>query len=161
ADRPDQVGAPDLAAAALRDQMLAHRLGPARLEQLLFHAVGDGAIDEVLDAMDATGGPHVWSGRRTRIEHGDLLPPWDITRVRGLGVVIVQNPTHFALAPVFAKRFVPAVFGELEPMRSLLATGVPLALGTDAIGAPQSPFLNLFLAMIHPTHPSEALTLEQ
>jgi predicted amidohydrolase YtcJ len=53
------------------------------------------------------------------------------------------------------------VVAQLEPMQSLIAAGIPIGIGTDAIGAPQSPFLNLFLATIHPTHPSEALTLEQ
>jgi predicted amidohydrolase YtcJ len=62
---------------------------------------------------------------------------------------------------VFAQRFVPAVFAELEPMQSLLTAGIPLAIGTDGIGAPQSPFLNLFLATSHPTHPSEKLMLAQ
>jgi predicted amidohydrolase YtcJ len=74
---------------------------------------------------------------------------------------VVQNATHLALAPVFAERFEPQVFAELEPLRSLLDEGIPLALGTDGIGRAQSPFVDLFLAMIHPTHPSEALTLEQ
>ena len=161
ADRPQEIGAPDLPAAVLRAQLTLHGRGPVRPNQLLFHSVGDAAIDEIFDAMDDTGGAHVWRGRRTRIEHGDLLFPWDFDRARDLGVVVVQNPTHFALAPVFAQRFVPAVFGELEPLKSLLAAGIPLALGTDGIGTPQSPFLNLFLATIHPTRPAEALTLTQ
>jgi len=161
ADRPDQLGAPDLRPAALRGQLIAHRHGPVPAHQLLFHSVGDAAIAEIFDAMDETGGAEVWQGRRTRIEHGDLLFPWELDRARDLGVIVVQNPTHFTLAPVFAQRFVPAVFGELEPLQSLLAAGIPIALGTDGIGAPQSPFLNLFLATIHPTHPSEALSLGQ
>jgi len=161
ADRPDQVGAPDLPEDALRGQLRAHRRGPASRHQLLFHAVGDAAIDGVLDAMDDTGGAAVWADRRTRIEHGDLLFPWNIGRVRELGAVVVQNPTHFTLAPVFAQRFVPAVFAQLEPMQSLLAAGIPLAIGTDGIGAPFSPFLELLFAITHPTHPSEALTLDQ
>jgi predicted amidohydrolase YtcJ len=128
---------------------------------VLFHSVGDASIDQVLDAMEDTGGERVWHDRRIRIEHGDLLFSSDQRRVRDLGVVIVQNPIHFTLAPVFAERLIPAVFAKLEPMQSLLANHIPLAIGTDGIGAPQSPFLNLFLAMIHPTHPAEALTIEQ
>jgi predicted amidohydrolase YtcJ len=161
ADRPDQIGAPDLPGLALRVQLLAHSVGSARLNQLLFHSVGDAAIEQIFDAMDDTGGARVWRGRRTRIEHGDLLFPWEFDRARDLGVVVVQNPTHFTLAPVFAQRFVPAVFARLEPLQSLLTAGIPLAIGTDGIGAPQSPFLNLFLATIHPTRPAEALTLTQ
>jgi predicted amidohydrolase YtcJ len=161
ADRPDEVGAPDLPDGALRAQLRAHRKGPARRHQLLFHSVGDAAIDQVLDAMDDTGGARTWQDRRTRIEHGDLLFPDSFTRARQLGIVVVQNPTHFTLAPVFAERFVPEVFRDLEPMQSLLAAGIPLAIGTDGIGAPQSPFVNLLLATVHPTHPAEALSLTQ
>jgi predicted amidohydrolase YtcJ len=74
---------------------------------------------------------------------------------------VVQNPTHFTLAPVFAQRFVLAVLGNLEPLQSRVSAGIPLALGTGGIGAPQSPFLDLLLATIHPSHPPEALTLSQ
>ena len=161
ADRPDEVGAPDLPDGALRGQLRVHRKGAARRHQLLFHSVGDAAIDQVLDAMDDTGGARTWQDRRTRIEHGDLLFPDSFARARQLGIVVVQNPTHFALAPVFAARFVPEVFRDLEPLQSLLAAGIPLAIGTDGIGAPQSPFVNLLLATVHPTHPAEALSLTQ
>ncbi|MFT3766673.1 MAG: amidohydrolase family protein [Minicystis sp.] len=161
ADRPGEFGMSDVPPASLRDILEAHRRGPAAREQMLFHAVGDGAIDQVLQAMEDTGGPAKWKNRRTRIEHGDLLFPWDYGRARDLGIVVVQNPTHLALAPVFAERFEPQVFAELEPLRSLLDEGIPLALGTDGIGRAQSPFVDLFLATIHPTHPAEALTLEE
>jgi predicted amidohydrolase YtcJ len=161
ADRPDEVGAPDLPDGALRGQLRVHRKGAARRHQLLFHSVGDAAIDQVLDAMDDTGGARTWQDRRTRIEHGDLLFPDSFARARQLGIVVVQNPTHFTLAPVFAERFVPEVFRDLEPLQSLLAAGIPLAIGTDGIGAPQSPFVNLLLATVHPTHPAEALSLTQ
>ncbi|MDB5213988.1 MAG: Exoenzyme regulatory protein AepA precursor [Myxococcaceae bacterium] len=161
ADLPGWKGEFNFAAVPLHDMLEQARKGPAWREQRLFHSVGDGAIDDVLSAMEGTGGPGVWHDRRTRIEHGDLLFPSDFARAKRLGVVIVQNPTHLALAPVFAQRFTPAVFQEMEPLRSLLEQHIPLALGTDGIGSAFNPFLDLFLAMIHPTHPSEALTIEQ
>jgi len=161
ADRPGQLGAPDLPDRALRAQLRLHDHGSIRTNQLVFHSVGDAAIDQVFDAMDDTGGARVWGDRRIRIEHGDLLFPWDFDRARELGVVVVQNPTHLALAPVFAQRFVPRVFANLEPLKTLLAERIPLAFGTDGIGAPQSPFLHMFLATVHPTRPAEALSLAQ
>ena len=38
---------------------------------------------------------------------------------------------------------------------------IPLALGTDGIGATANPFLDIMLATLHPDRPSEALTREQ
>jgi hypothetical protein len=97
-------------------------------------ARGRAAIHAVLDAMEDTASHASWRGRRPRIEHGDLPFPPDFARAHDLGVVIVQNATHLALTPVFAQRFTPAVFSELEPLRSLLDEGIPLALGTDGAG---------------------------
>ncbi|MEP7122647.1 MAG: amidohydrolase family protein [Byssovorax sp.] len=161
ADRPGWIGAPDLPDAALHAMLEQHKHGPLPGNQMLFHSVGDAAIHQVLDAMEDTGTPASWRGRRTRIEHGDLLFPPDFDRAHDLGIVIVQNATHLALTPVFAQRCTPAVFAELEPLRSLLDEGIPLALGTDGIGAVSNPFVDLLLATIHPTRPSEALTIEQ
>lgn len=166
ADRPGESGFFDLG-DALPQILDAHLDEPAVSDQLLFHAVGDGAIGHILDALDAyTTGPahhrkNPWKARRTRIEHGDLLPMADIARVARLGVVIVQNPLHFTLTGLYLERFDAQTFNELEPMRSLLAAGVPLALGSDSIGVPSNPYLDMFLAIIHPTRPSEGLTLVQ
>jgi hypothetical protein len=161
ADRPDQLGTCDIPTDALRNILRAHRDGPRASEQIVLHAVGDRAIDRILDALSDTGGPAAWHGRRTRIEHGDLLFPGDFGRVRALGAIIVQNPTHFTFPDVLAQRFQPAVFAELDPLRSLLDEDIPLAIGTDSFGFPLSPFLELYLATIHPTRPQESLTLEQ
>lgn len=161
ADQPGGYGVCNVSAGPMRKILRDHRHGSAAREQVLFHAVGDGAAERILDGMEQTGGAPVWRHRRTRIEHGDLLFPWELGRVRDMGVVVVQNATHLASTATFAERFDPTVFAELEPLRSLLEEGIPLALGTDGIGRAQSPFVDLFLATIHPTRPSEALTLEQ
>jgi predicted amidohydrolase YtcJ len=47
-----------------------------------------------------------------------------------------------------------------QPMRSLLAAGIPLALSSDEDGE-SNPFLEIMLATLHPNHPSEAITREQ
>ena len=46
----------------------------------------------------------------------------------------------------------------MQPLRSLLDTGVHVAIGSD--GA-MNPFLNVMFATIHPANPKEALTREQ
>ena len=161
ADRPGWSGQFNLPDGPLAEILANGLSGNARERQLLFHAVGDGAIDQVFDAMEATGGALAWHDRRTRIEHGDLLFPASFGRAKALGAVIVQNATHLALASVFAERFTPATFASVQPLRSLLDAGIPLALGTDGIGRAQSPWVDVFLAAIHPTRPSEAITVEE
>jgi predicted amidohydrolase YtcJ len=160
-DQPGWFGVFNFAAPALAEMFERGLSGAPAREQLLFHAVGDAAIGRVLDAMEQTGGAAAWRGRRTRVEHGDMLLAGDLDRARDLGVVVVQNATHLALAPVWHARVSPEAMGEIEPMATLLARGIPLALGTDGIGAVGNPFLDLFLATVHPSHPAEALTMEQ
>ncbi len=160
-DKPNAKGTLNFSQGALDVLLLRSRIGQPGRRQPLVHAVGDGAVDAVLDGLEQTGGPGAWAHRRPRIEHGDLLFPYNFDRARDLGVVIVQNPTHFALAGVFAQRFSPDVLADLEPLQSLLDAGVHVALGSDAIGAPRTPWLDIFFAMIHPTRPTEALSLEQ
>jgi predicted amidohydrolase YtcJ len=161
ADGPGGFGYVDVSSDPLRWFLLAGLQGSPRINQLLFHSVGDAAIDRVLDGLEATGGHAAWAGRRTRIEHGDLLFSGNFQRMRDLGVMIVQNPTHLSLTSVFQERFVPSVFSELEPLRTLLVEGIPLALGSDAVGMPPAPWTDIYLAAIHPTRPSEAITVEE
>jgi predicted amidohydrolase YtcJ len=48
-----------------------------------------------------------------------------------------------------------------QPLRSLDAAGVRLALGSDAGGEEANPFLNMMLATMHRLNPREALSREQ
>jgi hypothetical protein len=159
-DDPDNVGAFNFPLQPFLELTASQRTGVPSRDQVLFHSVGDAAISTVLDALELTGGD-AWVNRRPRIEHGDMMFGADITRAANLGVVVVQNGTHLGLTPVWAQRYVPEVFAQLEPIKTLIDLGVHLALGTDSIGRPLSPYLDMMLLAIHPTHPAEAITVEQ
>lgn len=123
--------------------------------QLHIHAVGDRAIATVLDAMDKMKAD--WPALRVRIEHGDSTTPELAERMRKLGVILVQNPSHFTIAETMHARYGDRVRAA-QLARSLIAAGNHFALGSDG---PLNPFLNMFFAAIHPTNPAEALTVEQ
>jgi predicted amidohydrolase YtcJ len=127
-------------------------------DQLMVHAVGDQATELFLNAMDATGGAKTWSDRRVRIEHGDGIMPDLIGRVKRMGLIVVENPTHLGLRELFVKRFGVERADQMQPMRSLLDAGIPLALGSDG---PNNPYLNIMLATIYPGKPREVITREQ
>ena len=133
------------------------REGYGTEQQLAVHAVGDAAIDAYLSTLARVGTPGVWQRKRPRLEHGDLLTPALAVRARALGVVVVQNPSHFLFPTVYADRLGARV-AQFQPLASLLTAGIPLALGSDG---PLNPFLNIAWAASHPSHPAEALTREQ
>jgi predicted amidohydrolase YtcJ len=127
-------------------------------DQLLVHATGDRATEMFLNAMDATGGPKVWASKRVRIEHGDGIMPELMARVKGMGLIVVENPTHLTLRELFVRRFGMERTDQMQPMRSLLDAGIPLAIGSDG---PNNPYVNIMLASIYPGKPKEAITREQ
>lgn len=71
---------------------------------------------------------------------------------------VVQNPSHLMLPDLIRIRYGAERPKVDMPVRSLVAMGLPLALGSDG---PLNPFLNLMFAGTYPSKPAEALTREQ
>jgi predicted amidohydrolase YtcJ len=152
-DRPSTRGRRNFASADLSGFLT---LALKRREQPLFHAVGDGAIDDALAALESSGG-EAWQPLRPRIEHGDMLEPAQFERAKRLGVIIVQNPAHFMIPAVMAQRLGPRA-ARVTMMKSIIASGVPVALGSDG---PINPYLNVMFASIDANNPAQAMTREQ
>jgi predicted amidohydrolase YtcJ len=127
-------------------------------DPLAVHAFGDGAIEAYVAAIERGGRPEVWQQKRPRIEHGDMIAPDLIPRVKKMHMLVVQNPTHFTFPEIFLARYGKERLASMQPMKSLLDAGIPLAIGSDG---PMNPFLNIMAAVTHPTNPKEALTREQ
>ncbi|MFW6214638.1 MAG: amidohydrolase [Alkalispirochaetaceae bacterium] len=141
---PDNFGRPVLQGEAL-DKVLIRAARKGR--QAAFHAIGDGAIHELLDRIEALVGSYpALRDLRIRIEHAQLVSPEDIRRIRELGVIVAAQP-HAMGNPakdeliVGADRAVSAY-----PHRSLLREGVPLSFGSDI---PGEPTVNPFEAIHH------------
>jgi predicted amidohydrolase YtcJ len=150
-DRPDWRGKlnfPESEIAAMVKESLEYK------QQLLAHCAGDRASEALLDALEKVGAKLDWKAKRVRIEHGDGLIADLIPRAAKLGVVVVQNPTHFSDPELTQSRW----GAEVSPIRSLLEAGVTLAFGSDG---PMNPYLNIMFATTHPSNPKEAISREQ
>jgi len=121
--------------------MIAESL--AGSDPLLLHAIGDSTINIILHTMSQLASDSLWCARRVRIEHGNFMKPDQYKRVKELGITIVTNPSHYE---------------RVDPVRSLLGNGIPLAIGSDG---PTNPFLNIMLAVTHDEYPTEAISREQ
>ncbi|HUG47952.1 MAG TPA: amidohydrolase [Candidatus Limnocylindria bacterium] len=147
----------------------AHRRG----WQLELHAVGDAAVRQALDAYEALGAGEA-ARRRHRVEHIETLAPADLPRFAPLGVVASMQPLHAlpeeAETDAWQAALEPAVAASGWPLRSLLAGGAVLALGSDWPVVPFDPFLELQAAVRRQSAdgspeggwlPDEGVSLEQ
>jgi predicted amidohydrolase YtcJ len=155
ADRPGTSGGMNLSPERLT-QVVGWAHGSE--DPLAIHAVGDAAIDAYLSALEAAGRPETWRLKRPRLEHGDMLSPDLVGRAKTLGVVVVQNPAHFMLRDTLQARLGDARMKTMQPFKSLIAAGIPIAIGSDG---PLSPFLNIMFATMHLVNPAEALSREE
>jgi predicted amidohydrolase YtcJ len=115
---------------------LARRIEPfaTRGWRIATHAIGDRAVDTVLDAYELAWGHdrRAVAAARPRIEHGSILPAGLAERIAELGVHVCIQPSF----PVTDAAQVPVALGAARaatayPWAALAASGTPLLLGTD------------------------------
>ena len=109
--------------------------------QVHFHAIGDAAIRECLDAVEAARRANGARDARHHIAHIELFDPADIPRFRELGVVANFQPLWAFADDYMTKLTLPALEPErarwIYPIHSLLASGAVLAFGSDwAVSSP-------------------------
>lgn len=107
----------------------------ASRRQAAFHAIGDRAVREMVNAVEAAADRYpVVREMRMRIEHGQLISPEDIPRIRDLGIVVSAQP-HALGTPGKDRDFLGGERARSAyPYRSLLDAGVHLAFGSDVPG---------------------------
>jgi len=112
--------------------------------QVHFHAIGDAAITQCLDAVeaaiDANGNAH----RRHHISHLQLIHPSDLPRFRELDVVANFQPL-WAYADAYVTDLTIPFIGEeradwMYTIRSVVNAGGMIAFGSDWFVSTASPF---------------------
>ena len=131
-DRPDSRGELKLATDDVAEHIV--RCTEAGL-QAGFHAIGDAAVDQALDAVELASerlGRPVGAGHR--IEHVEYVR--DASRLAASGLVASMQPCFDALwgGPdrMYAQRLGSERAAELNRFAELAAAGVPLAFGSDS-----------------------------
>lgn len=136
--------------------------------QIAIHAIGDRALDQALDAIEAVG--ETARIRRHRIEHaGNLwMTPERIERLVRLGAIPVPQPAFILTTALGYRRHLGDRTGDLMPFRSLIDAGLALVGNSDAIGITadqHDPFPAIQAAVTRHTHdgrpvdPHQAITV--
>lgn len=126
---PDDSGILYLSQEELNDILgKAHKRG----WQLTAHAIGDKAVDMMIDCIEHALREHPRENHRHRIEHAGITPPDLLRRMKALNIVPVPNPA-------FIKEFGDGYlqdYGErvdwMFPARSYLDAGIMTAMGSDS-----------------------------
>ena len=96
--------------------------------QVAAHAIGDGAIEAMCDAVEAGGG----TGLRHRVEHCTICPPDLQVRLGKLRMVAVMQPAAARFGRVASALFFPARDRtHLAAHAPLLKAGVAIAFSSD------------------------------
>ncbi len=96
--------------------------------QVAAHAIGDGAIEAMCDAVEAAGAPQL----RHRIEHCTICPPDLRARMARLGMVAVMQPSAARFSRVASALFFPVRDrADLAAHGPLIKVGVPVAFSSD------------------------------
>jgi hypothetical protein len=133
--------------------------------QVCIHAQGDRAIETVLDAYAAIGGPDTGNPRRHRIEHGGALYPGLLDRAAALNIVIATQPGFLSvLGDGFVAAF-PGTCDQLYAIGSWRRAGLTVAGSSDSPVISPDPWLGLRDAVLRRTAagrdlgPGERLTI--
>ena len=166
-DEPDNFGFPLIATGDLRTMVAdANTQGI----QLALHAIGDRAIDAVIDVIASVAGDDV-AQRRFRIEHFQHPNMQAINRVAEHQIIASMQPYHAIDDGRWAEKRIGAErIKTTYAFNTILESGALLSFGSDWPVAPLNPLLGIYAATTRQTidganplgwQPQEKVSVEQ
>ncbi len=152
----DNSGISFVDAAELRDNVTAlDELG----FQVHFHAIGDRAVRECLDAVEAAQAKNGRNDNRHHIAHLQVVHPDDVHRFRSLGVAANMQMLWAALEPQMVDLTLPFLGPERSawqyPFGDLLRSGAVLSAGSDWSVSTPDPLAAIHVAVNRLAAPGE------
>jgi len=135
----------------------AHRAGL----QLGVHAIGDHAIEAVLNAFEEALKRHPIKDHRHRIEHCSVLNPRLIKRMKRLNLIASVQP-HFVVSDFWVATWLGRDRARwIYPFKTLMQEGLTVASGSDCPVEPISPLLGIWAAVSRKSFTEERITVEE
>lgn len=116
-----------------------------------FHALGDRAVRQALDAVKAARLANGWTDTRPHLAHIQVVHPDDLPRFRRLGALPNAQPLWAVEEDQMSELTRPFLggetFGHQYPFRSLLQHGATLVMGSDWSVSTPDPLLEMEVAV--------------
>ncbi|MEO3786778.1 amidohydrolase [Actinocorallia sp. B10E7] len=127
--------------------------------QVHFHALGDRAVREALDAVQAAREANGWRDTRPHLAHLQVVHPDDVPRFRELGATANIQPLWAAHEPQMDELTIPFLGPERAawqyPFGGLLRAGATLAAGSDWPVSSPDPLQGVHVAVNRVVHGHE------
>jgi hypothetical protein len=130
------------------DMQKAHLLAAGAGWQLETHAIGDRAIDEVLDSYAAVIHQLGLKDHRFRIVHAGISTPAVEKRLRELNVLVDGNPPFVYWIGSWFLKYGPERVRWSYPAKSYIENGIIEAAGSDVPVTPLSPWWGIWAAVV-------------
>ncbi len=126
-----------------------------------FHAIGERAVRDALDAVEAARRANGATDTRPHIAHIQVIHPDDIGRFRELGVIANAQPYWACHEAQMDELTIPRLGPERTewqyPFASLLAAGASMAMGSDWAVSTPDPLLEMEVAVTRVNDESRGL----
>ncbi|MBX2945316.1 MAG: amidohydrolase [Cyclobacteriaceae bacterium] len=120
--------------------------------QLMVHAIGDRAINSLLNIYERVEKENGVKDRRFRIEHAQHIAPADIPRFAHLNVIASMQPYHAVDDGRWAEKVIGAERSKTSyAFKSLFDAGATVAFGSDWFVAPPTPLEGIYAAVTRRT----------
>jgi len=139
--------------------------------QVVIHAIGDRAINFLLNTYEKVEKENGYRDRRFRIEHAQHISPDDIERFSKLNVIASMQPYHAIDDGRWAEEYIgPERIKTTYAFKSLLDSKAKVVFGSDWPVAPATPLEGIYAAVTRRTLddknpdgwvPQQKITVEQ
>ena len=147
------------------DEQLAEMVRNVHLAgwQAAIHAIGDRAVGQAVDAIEAalkeTGESNLT--RRHRIEHASILSQGLVDRMARLNILAAVQPQFIITDFWTINRVGPERYRWAYPFKTMMKKGIPMSLGSDCPVERLDAFELIYRAVTRDEHsPNERLSVE-
>lgn len=168
ADEPGNLGEPRYTPEEIEEIVMD---AAANRRQITFHAIGDRAVHEVINAVEKAQEKYPWTRElRLRMEHVQLVMDGDMPRMKRLGMVAAVQPFTISSPDKDLVLLGPERARRAYAFHTFFLEGVPMAFGSDVPAeVDYQPLLCIHYAVtrmnkagtLGPLNPDERFTAEE